>query len=114
MANKLFVAGIPWSTTDEDLRNIFSDAGTVVSANVIKDKFTGKSRGFGFVEMASDEEASHAIEVKNGTEVGGRPITVNEARPQEPRENHGGFQNRGGYDRNDNHRGGRDNRGGRR
>ena len=113
MANKLFVAGIPWATTDEDLRNIFSEAGTVVSANVIKDKFTGKSRGFGFVEMSTPEEAAHAIEVMNGKEVEGRPITVNEARPQEPRENRGGFQNRGGYDRHDNH-GGRDNRGGRR
>jgi RNA recognition motif-containing protein len=87
MATKLFVGGLAWATTSEKLRDFFSEAGTVVSANVITDKFTGKSKGFGFVEMASDEEAKAATEKLNGQNLDGRTIVVNEARPLAPREN---------------------------
>lgn len=95
MAAKLFVGSLSWDTTDDSLRNFFSSAGTVVSATVLTDKFTGKSRGFGFVEMSSDEEAQKAIADLNGKELDGRPIVVNEARPMAPRENRGGGG--GGY-----------------
>ena len=84
MAAKLFIGSLAWTTTDDSLKQLFSQAGTVVSATVIKDKFTGKSKGFGFVEMSSDEEAKKAIEL-NGKELDGRTINVNEARPQAPR-----------------------------
>ena len=85
MATKLFIGSLSWDTTDDTLKNFFAAAGTVVSAQVLKDKFTGKSRGFGFVEMSSDEEAQKAIEMWNGQEMDGRKLTVNEARPQEAR-----------------------------
>jgi len=99
MAAKLFVGNLPWSTGDEELQAMFSEAGQVTSANVIKDKFTGRSRGFGFVEMASDE-ATEAAKKLNGKEIEGRAITVNEARPmgdrpERPRRDFGGG-NRGG------------------
>ena len=97
MATKLFIGGLAWATTDEKLREFFASAGTVVSANVITDKFTGKSKGFGFVEMSTDEEAQAATEKLNGQSLDGRSIVVNEARPLAPRENRGGF--RGGGDR---------------
>ena len=87
MAKKLYVGGLPWTTTDDELREAFSQAGTVDSANVITDKLSGRSRGFGFVEMASDEEAQTAIETLNGKDLGGRNITVSEARPLENRGN---------------------------
>ena len=87
MAAKLFVGSLPFSTTSDQLQAMFAAAGTVVSANVIMDKMTGRSRGFGFVEMSSDEEAKAAIEKLNGTEVEGRKIFVSEARPQAPRDN---------------------------
>ena len=87
MATKLFVGGLAWATTSDKLREFFEDAGKVVSANVITDKFTGKSKGFGFVEMSSDEEAKAAIEKLNGQNLDGRTIVVNEARPLQPREN---------------------------
>jgi len=93
MASKLFVGGLSWGTTDDKLRDLFAQAGTVVSATVITDKYTGKSKGFGFVEFASDEEAKAAVDKFNGTEFDGRTITVNEARPLVPRDNQGG----GGY-----------------
>ena len=96
MAQKLFVGGISFSTTDEGLREFFAPCGTVVSASVVTDKFTGRSRGFGFVEMASNEEAQKAIQALNGTDLDGRNLTVNEARPQEKRAGGGGFGDRGG------------------
>jgi RNA recognition motif-containing protein len=83
MANKLFVGGLPYSTTDEELKEAFMQAGNVTSANVIMDKMTGRSKGFGFVEMATDEEAQAAIAMWNGQELGGRRIKVDEARPRE-------------------------------
>ncbi len=97
MAIKLFVGGLSWDTTDDSLKNFFSSAGTVTSAKVITDKFSGKSRGFGFVEMNSDDEAKKAIEELNGKELDGRAIIVNEARPMAPRENRGFGGGGGGY-----------------
>lgn len=85
MAKKLYVGGVAWGTTEDALRDAFSQAGTVDSATIIKDKMTGRSKGFGFVEMANDEEADKAIEMWNGKELDGRKLTVNEARPMEPR-----------------------------
>jgi RNA recognition motif-containing protein len=92
MAKKLYVGGLPYSTKDEDLKETFSQAGTVASATVIIDRMSGRSKGFGFVEYASDEEAQHAIEMFDGTDLGGRTIKVNEARPMEerPRRDRGG------------------------
>lgn len=83
MNNKLFVGSIPWKTTEDDLRVAFAEFGTVVSARIITDKFTGKSRGFGFVEMSSDEEAQAAVSGMDGKEFQGRPIAVSVARPME-------------------------------
>ncbi len=94
MATKLFVGGLAWGTTEESLNSMFAEAGSVVSAVVIKDKFTNRSKGFGFVEMSSQEEADKAVEMFNGKELDGRAITVNEARPMEPRENRGGSDRR--------------------
>ena len=85
MAKKLYVGGLPYSTTDAELKDAFGQAGTVSSAVVIMDKMTGRSKGFGFVEMSSDEEATKAIDMFNGKDFGGRNITVNEARPMEDR-----------------------------
>lgn len=85
MAKKLYVGGLPYSTTDAELKDGFSQAGSVTSAVVIMDKMTGRSKGFGFVEFASDEEAQKAIDMFNGKDFGGRTITVNEARPMEER-----------------------------
>ena len=87
MSNKLFVGGIPYAVGDEELAEFFAQAGTVVSAKVIMDKMTGRSRGFGFVEMSSEEEAKKAIEEFNGADVDGRKIVVNIAQP--PREDRG-------------------------
>jgi cold-inducible RNA-binding protein len=97
MAKKLYVGGLPYSTTQDGLRDAFSQAGTVESATIITDKMTGRSKGFGFVEMASDEEANAAIELWNGKDFEGRKLTVNEARPMgdRPPRRDGGF-NRGG------------------
>lgn len=81
MASKLFVGGIPFAMTEEELNELFAAFGTVVSAVIINDKFSGRSKGFGFVEMSSDEEAQAAIKALHDSEVGGRKITVNEARP---------------------------------
>lgn len=85
MAKKLYVGNLSWGVTDESLRDAFSQAGAVSSATVIKDKMTGRSRGFGFVEMDNDDEAGKAVETMNGKDLDGRKITVNEARPMEPR-----------------------------
>lgn len=81
--NKLFVGSLAWATTEEALKEFFSQAGTVESANVVTDKMTGRSRGFGFVEMSSPEEAKKAIDELNGKELDGREITVSEARSKE-------------------------------
>jgi RNA recognition motif-containing protein len=85
MAKNLFVGSLPWSVNDEQLAQIFAEAGTVESARVITERDTGRSKGFGFVEMASDDEAKKAVETLNGKEIEGRAITVNEARPREER-----------------------------
>ena len=85
MGNKLFVGSLPFETTDAELSEAFSKAGTVESANVITDRNTGRSRGFGFVEMSSEEEAKKAIEELNGTDLKGRNIVVSEAKPREER-----------------------------
>ncbi len=95
MAKKLYVGGLSYSTTEDGLRNLFAQAGTIESVAIITDKFSGRSKGFGFVEMSTDEEAQKAIEAYNGKEFDGRTITVNEARPMESRPRTGGF-NRGG------------------
>ena len=85
MAKKLYVGSLSYSTTNDGLQQAFAQAGTVVSATVIMDKMTNRSKGFGFVEMSSDEEAQKAIEMWNGKELDGRKLVVNEARPMEPR-----------------------------
>ncbi|OGY62320.1 MAG: RNA-binding protein [Candidatus Harrisonbacteria bacterium RIFCSPHIGHO2_01_FULL_44_13] len=99
MAKKLYVGGLSYDTTEDTLRETFSGAGTVESATIIKDKMSGRSKGFGFVEMSSDEEAQKAIEMLNGKELDGRSLTVNEARPMEARPRQGGFDRggRGGF-----------------
>ena len=98
MATKLFVGSLSWNTTDDQLKDFFATAGTVVSASVIVDRDTNRSKGFGFVEMSSDAEAKAAVEQLNNKELDGRTIVVNEARPREerPRGSFGGG-NGGGY-----------------
>ena len=106
MATKLYVGGLPYQTTQDELRDAFSQAGAVASTSIIMDKMTGRSRGFGFVEMENDADAQKAIEMWNGKDFAGRKLTVNEAKPMEaraPRSDNGG----GGY-------GGGSNGGGRR
>ncbi|EKD33455.1 MAG: hypothetical protein ACD_76C00026G0004 [uncultured bacterium] len=83
MKNKLFVGNISWDATDSDLSKLFAEVGEVVSAQIVMDKLTGRSRGFGFVEMATDELAEAAIKALDGKDFLGRPITVNVARPKE-------------------------------
>ena len=90
MSNKLYVGGLPYSVTDGRLQEIFEAHGTVESARVISDKFTGQSRGFGFVEMSSGGEAQKAIESLNGTQLDGRTLVVNEAKPMVKRDGGGG------------------------
>ena len=85
MNNKLYVGNLSYSTTEDDLHTLFSDAGSVQSVAVIKDRDTGRSKGFGFVEMNSDDDAQKAIDLFHGTEFQGRPLTVNVARPREDR-----------------------------
>lgn len=98
MATKLYVGNLSFRTTSEDLREAFSSAGMVESATVIEDRDTGRSRGFGFVEMATAEEAAAAIEQFNGKDLGGRNLTVNEAKPRTERSGGGGGGGgRGGY-----------------
>ncbi len=86
MNKKLYVGGLPYSTTEEALTEAFGAAGTVESATIISDKMTGRSRGFGFVEMSSEEEAQAAIEMFNEKDFEGRTLTVNEARPPKERD----------------------------
>lgn len=96
MATKLFVGGLPYSVSDSELQDLFTEFGEVKSATIIMDRDTNRSKGFGFVEMSSDEEAKAAVAALDGKDVGGRSIVVNEARPREerPRNNFGG--DRGG------------------
>jgi len=96
MQKKLFVGGLSYNTDVEEVRELFSQAGEVVSANIIRDKFTNQSRGFGFVEMATEEQAAEAIRSLNGKELGGRKLVVNESRPQEKRAPGGPGGSRGG------------------
>lgn len=111
MAKKLYVGGLPYATTDAELKDAFSQCGAVDSAVIIMDKMSGRSKGFGFVEMSSDEDAQKAIDQWNGKDFGGRTLTVNEARPMEERPRRdfrgGGGGGGGGYG------GGRGNGGGR-
>ncbi len=112
MGNRLYVGNLPFNTTAEDLQSHFAQAGTVVNAELVSDKFTGRSRGFAFVEMNSQDEANKAIAEFHGKDFQGRTLTVNEARPREeraPRGDYGGGG--GGYgggrrDRGRDHRGG--------
>ena len=94
MNKKLYVGGLPYAVTEDRLQEIFSAHGTVESARVITDRFTGRSRGFGFVEMSSEEEAQTAIDSLNGSDLEGRTLTVNESRPQEDRSADGGGRDR--------------------
>lgn len=96
MSRKIYVGNLPWSTTSADLEGIFSAHGAVRSAEVISDRETGRSRGFGFVEMETDEGLQAAIAALNGHEMNGRPLTVNEARERTPRAGGGGGGG-GGY-----------------
>ncbi len=96
MQKKLFVGGLSYNTDVEEVRELFAQVGEVISANIIKDKFTNQSRGFGFVEMATEEQAAEAIKRLNGTELGGRSLVVNESRPQEKKSFGGGNKGGGG------------------
>ena len=99
MATKLYVGGLPYSTQEDALKELFAQAGNVVSAVIIMDKMSGRSKGFGFVEMSSQDEASKAISMFNEQEFEGRKLTVNEARPMEarpPRTGGGGYGGGGG------------------
>ena len=117
MGKKLYVGNLPYEMTNSQLQELFSGAGTVESASVVMDNFSGRSKGFGFVEMANDSDAPKAIEMFNGSELGGRKIVVNEARPKTEHRPRDSFHGRGGYGggdryggpregrrRNDNHR----------
>lgn len=90
MSKKLYVGSLPYSVTDDQLKDLAAPFGAVLSAKVIMDKFSGRSKGFGFVEMAADDEAQKAIDGLNGKEVDGRSLVVNEARPMTPRDDRGG------------------------
>jgi len=97
MSTKLYVGNLSFNTTNSELEQMFGEAGTVQSANIIEDRETGRSRGFAFVEMSSSEEANAAIAALNGKEIDGRALKVNEAKPQEKRNgNGGGRSNYGG------------------
>jgi len=85
MNNRLYIGGLPYSSTEDDLKNHFAGAGTVIGAQIIIDRMTGRSRGFGFVEMGSEEEANKAIDMFHGKDFGGRNLTVNIARPKADR-----------------------------
>lgn len=102
MSKKIYVGNLPYTVTDDTLRAMFAEIGTVETAQVIMDKFSGRSKGFGFVEMTNDAEAADAISRLNGKEIEGRALNVNEARPMEKREDRGGGRggerrDRGGF-----------------
>lgn len=101
MGSKLYVGNLPYEATEDELQELFAAAGTVESVNIMRDRMTGRARGFAFVEMATDEEAQAAITQLNEKPFGGRSLTVNEARPQQPRSGGfgGGDGGRGGNDR---------------
>ena len=90
MGTKLYVGNLPFNTTENELQELFSQAGTVQEVTLMQDRFTGKSRGFAFITMGSEEDAQNAISKLNGQAIEGRPLTVNEARPREPRAPGGG------------------------
>ncbi len=96
MTMKLYVGNLAFETSSEDLQTLFAEAGTVESVSLIEDRETGRSRGFGFVEMSSKEEGAAAIQQFNGKEVGGRALNVNEAKPRENRAGGGGGGRNGG------------------
>jgi cold-inducible RNA-binding protein len=96
MATRLFVGNLSFTSTEGDVLDLFKQAGNVVKCELIVDKFTNKSRGFAFVEMATQEEANKAVQMFNGKELGGRALTVNEARPREERSGGGGGGGGGG------------------
>ena len=93
MQKKLFVGGLPYSTQQDEIQSMFAQCGEVVSATIVRDRFTNQSRGFGFVEMATEDQAAEAIKRFNGTQLGGRTIIVNESRPKE--RSGGGDRDRG-------------------
>jgi cold-inducible RNA-binding protein len=97
MATRLYVGNLPFNTTENELQELFSQAGAVQEVTLMQDKFTGKSRGFAFVTMGSEQDAQNAISKLNGHTMEGRPLTVNEARPREPRPAGGGGRGYGGY-----------------
>ena len=111
MSRKLFVGNLPYETTEQDLEALFGQAGAVETVTVVRDRMTGRARGFAFVEMANDEDAQKAMTQLNGHQLGGRALTVNEARPEVPR---GGGFGGGGGDRGHGGRGGGGGRPGRR
>jgi RNA recognition motif-containing protein len=97
MGKKLYVGNLPFSATEEGLSSTFAQFGTIESVRIITDRDTGRSKGFGFVEMSTDEEAQNAINSLNGRDYEGRQMNVSEAKPQAPRENRGGGGGRGGF-----------------
>jgi RNA recognition motif-containing protein len=112
MSRKLFVGNLPYETTEQDLEALFGQAGAVETVTVVRDRMTGRARGFAFVEMANDDDAQKAMTQFNGHQLGGRALTVNEARPEAPRGG-GGFGGGGGGDRGRGGRGGGGGGGGR-
>ena len=114
MSMKLYVGNLSFNTSSEDLRDLFSQAGTVETASVVEDRDSGQSRGFGFVEMSSREEGEAAIQQFNGKEVGGRNLNVNEAKPREGGGGNRGGGGRGGFGGGGNRGGGGGGRGGQR
>lgn len=109
MAKRLYVGGLPYSATEDELENLFSASGTVASVSIVTDRYTGQAKGFGFVEMSTDAEADAAINSLNGAMMGGRTLMVNEARPREerPRSSGGGYGGGGRDSRRSNSGGGR-------
>ncbi len=106
MGTRLYVGNMSFNTTEGDMQRLFEEAGTVVGCDLIVDKFTSRSKGFGFVEMGSQEDANKAIEMYNGKDIDGRALTVNEARPREDRGGGGGYGGGGGGYRGDRRGGG--------
>jgi len=96
MAKRIYVGGLPYAATEDSVRNLFGASGTVTSTTVITDQYTGKAKGFGFVEMSTDAEANAAINALNGTQMDGRTLIVSEAKPREERRSNTGYGNSGG------------------
>lgn len=96
MAKRIYVGGLPYSATEQELQNLFAPSGSVTSVTIVTDKYTGQAKGFGFVEMSTDEEANAAINALNGTMMGSRTLTVNEAKPREDRPRTGSYGGGGG------------------